>query len=139
MKIWNKLLFLAIIVAIFFYLIGSETIVPDFAKKKADLSYLDLFSKVASLVETQYVEPVEADKKYPQAFSAMLDSLDQLSAYLNQNRTRLYNQYQQKACPDNNSVFCSFFRLMGFPPCQWADSLCQERDYTGKINTNQIC
>jgi len=99
LKIWNKLLFLAIIVAIFFYLIGSETIVPDFAKKKTDLSYLDLFSKVASLVETQYVEPVEADKKYPQAFSAMLDSLDQLSAYLNQNRTRLYNQYQQ------NSVF----------------------------------
>ena len=93
MKIKTKISFITIF--IFFCLQGVKDNLQNFSETKKDYQYFSLFSKVVSLVKSNYVEEIKQKEKFPFAFSSMLSSLDRFSSYLDAEKTRIYNMYQK--------------------------------------------
>jgi carboxyl-terminal processing protease len=88
-----------VVLVVFFFVFGGTKIFRSFSRTEKEYQYLALFSEVISLVKSDYVETLQPEEKFPGAFSGMLSSLDEFSAYLDTRQTRLYNLYlQDKAC-----------------------------------------
>ncbi|MCP5103483.1 MAG: hypothetical protein GY950_08900, partial [bacterium] len=94
MKNFKKLFFMSAILFVFFFLMGGKKIMQDHRETQKEYRYFALFSEVVSLVKTNYVEFVNAADKFPGAYSAMLNSLDPYSAYLDAGKTENYRAYQ---------------------------------------------
>lgn len=95
MKKLNRIAFLSVIVLVLFFIFGGKKIFRPFPEAKKEFDYLSLISEVTSLVQTEYVEEIQPEEKFPGAFSRMLGSLDQSSTYLDAPRTKIYRLYQQ--------------------------------------------
>ncbi len=93
MKKINRTIFLVTVIFVFFFLLGGKRLFNPGAQVKDEYRYISLFAEVASLVKQNYVEEVKAEDKFPGAFSAMLSTLDDFSAYLDEEKTHLYRAY----------------------------------------------
>jgi len=91
----NRILFLVgVLLFAFFLLLADRIIFQSHPEVEKEYRYLALFSEVVSQVKTNYVEDVDPAEKFPGAFSAMLNSLDHFSAYLDPAKTQTYGAYQ---------------------------------------------
>ena len=90
-----RIVFFIVPLLVFFFLIGGKKLFRSYPAEKKDFQYLSLFSEVASLVKSDYVEKINPGEKFPGAYSAMLGSLDKFSAYLDAGETVIYNLYRQ--------------------------------------------
>lgn len=95
MKKLNRIAFLSVVVLVLFFIFGGKKIFQSLPEAKKEFDYLSLISEVVSLVHTDYVEGIQPGEKFPGAFSRMLSSLDQSSTYLDIQKTKIYQLYQQ--------------------------------------------
>lgn len=94
MRKFNRTIFLVVIIFVFFFLLGGRKLFQPYQETQIEYQYLSLFSEVAALVKTGYVEEIDVCKKFPGAFSSMVSSLDPFSAYLDKQRTDVYKAYR---------------------------------------------
>jgi carboxyl-terminal processing protease len=95
MKKINKIAFFSVVALVIFFIFGGKKIFQPHPEAKKEFDYLSLISEVISLVQTDYVEEIKPGEKFPGAFSRMLGALDQCSAYLDAEKTKIYRLYQQ--------------------------------------------
>jgi carboxyl-terminal processing protease len=89
----NRILFFLVLIFVTFFLLWGKKIFQSNPETKKEYQYLSLFSEIVTLVKTEYVEAVDPTDKFPGAFSALMASLDPLSAYLNKDRTEIFKAY----------------------------------------------
>lgn len=94
MKKFNRTLIGVSVIFVFFFLWGGRKIFLPHKELKKEYQYIKLFSEVVFLVKNNYVEAVKAEEKFPGAFSGMLAALDPYSAYLDAEKTRIYQSLQ---------------------------------------------
>ncbi|MCP4221177.1 MAG: PDZ domain-containing protein [bacterium] len=94
MKKLNRTVFLVITIFVFFFLLGGRKLFLPYNEAKNEYRYFTLFSEIASLVKSKYVEKVEAVEKFPGAYSAMVNSIDPFSSYLDADKTEIFHAYQ---------------------------------------------
>lgn len=95
MKKINRITFFFVVVLVIFFVFVGKKIFQPLPEAKKEYDYLSLISEVISLVQTDYVEEIQPEEKFPGAFSRMLGALDQCSAYLDAKKTKIYQLYQQ--------------------------------------------
>lgn len=97
-KLSPIVLFSAIILFCVLMVVGNTLFQPS-AQNQKEYSYLNLVAEVTAMIRSDYVQVVKPEEKFPGAFSAMVASLDPVSAYFNPVQTRLYKLYlQEKTC-----------------------------------------
>jgi len=95
----NKIVLLIAVLLVFFIILGGTKLFQPFQETKKEYNFLSLFTEVISLVKLEYVEKIEPENKFPGAFSGMLNSLDNFSAYLDTQKTKIYRLYRRnKVC-----------------------------------------
>jgi C-terminal processing protease CtpA/Prc len=92
---FKRTIILVSVLMVVFFVFGGTKLFRTNSEAKKDYQYLSLFSEVVSLVKSDYVEKVEPEKKFPGAFSGMLEALDRFSAYLDKRQTFIYDLYRQ--------------------------------------------
>lgn len=90
----SQVLLVVITVLLFIGLFAGKKLFQTLGKTENDYKYLSLFAEVTALVKNDYVEAIKPADSFEGAFSAMLRELDQCSAYLDPQRSRLYDLYQ---------------------------------------------
>jgi carboxyl-terminal processing protease len=90
MKRKYRIIFLAICACLLILLFTGKKISLNQFGSDQKSDYLSLFSEVADIVKTQYVEDVVPEAKFPGAFSSELTSMDRFSAYLDESQSRIY-------------------------------------------------
>lgn len=78
----NLFVLFAAVMLVVVVMVGGTKLFHSNSESKKEYRYIGLFSEVAALVRTDYVKEIEPGDKFPGAYSAMLASLDKLSAYL---------------------------------------------------------
>jgi carboxyl-terminal processing protease len=104
-KLKRTILFSAILLIVMIIAAGTQLFRSNDTDQK-EYRYLSLFSEVASLVKNEYVEKVNPKEKIPGAFTGMLSSLDKYSAYLDKQKTGIYNLYKQ-----NKAFNCGIYGM----------------------------
>jgi carboxyl-terminal processing protease len=94
MKKYKRPLIGVFVIFVFFFLWGGRKIFLPHKELKKEYQYIKLFSEVVFLVKNNYVEAVNAVDKFPGAFSGMLSALDPFSAYLDPQKTEIYQSLQ---------------------------------------------
>lgn len=95
----GRLVLLFAVVFVFFLMLGGQKLFQSREYAQKEYRYIGLFSEVAALIRSEYVEEIDPAKKFPGAYSAMLGALDKSSTYLDKTNTRLYSLFQEnKIC-----------------------------------------
>jgi C-terminal processing protease CtpA/Prc len=94
MKKFSKILFFVSIIFVVIFLFGGKKIFRVLSDHKKDHQYLSLVSEITDLIKTRYVEKVDPGLKFPGAFTSMLNSLDEYSAYLDPKKSKIYRLFQ---------------------------------------------
>lgn len=125
MKKFNRFAFFFIILLVLFFIVGGKEIFQFHPEAKKEYDYLSLFSEIISLVKTDYVEEIQPEKKFPGAFTRMLDSLDKSSTYLDVSKTEMYRLYRQDkaySCGIYGIKRSNYFHIIDIAPNSPADT-----------------
>src|SRR5689334_46875 len=78
----NKIVFLAVSVALLLLLLGGALFGQAVQNKNNSFRYYSIFTEVFDLVRNNYVEQVPADQLMDGAFSGVTDAIDEFSYYV---------------------------------------------------------
>ena len=94
-----KVILIILSAAIVVYLLSNRIMLRTGGDKNTTHKYLALFTEVSALIRNHYVEKVDPETKFPEAFTTLFANLDESSAYLDTASTFGYLTYSKgEAC-----------------------------------------
>src|SRR5689334_2929963 len=89
----NKIVFLAVSVALLLLLLGGALFGQAVQNKNNSFRYYSIFTEVFDLVRNNYVEAVSSDQLMDGAFSGVTDAIDEFSYYVPPTQMAAYKSF----------------------------------------------
>lgn len=106
-----KFLLLTVLVGTSLFLLLERNFLPGLSSKDSDYERYTLLTKVATLIQNEYVEVPNPSKTMEGAFKGLVDSLDTLSTYLDKESVIRYRQRKEQDIKDIGIILYKKFGL----------------------------